>query len=187
MSSAATIDPLGVVGPGSFPASRPTTLVVGLGNPILADDGVGWRVVDALEARLAADADRTTAGRIELDRAAVGGLALMERLVGYERAILADAILDGTPVGTVSARPLGRVVTGQAGHLDSAHDASLVEALTAGRALGAPLPTAIDVVGVAVAEVDVFGDRLSPAVAAAVDPAVEAILALLDGGAVGAP
>ena len=31
---------------------RATTLVLGLGNPILGDDGVGWRVLDELQARL---------------------------------------------------------------------------------------------------------------------------------------
>lgn len=66
-----------------------------------------------------------------------------------------------------------------AGHLDSAHDVSLPEALTAGRALGAQLPTDITVVCVAVQRGDRFGERLSPEVAAALQVAVENVLAVL--------
>jgi hydrogenase maturation protease len=161
-------------------ADRPTTLIVGLGNPILGDDGVGWWVVDALEQRLVHDERaRRAAGEIELDRVAVGGLSLMERLVGYDRVILVDAILGGAMPGTVSVGSLAEIVCRLAGHLDSAHDVSLPEALTAGRALGAQLPADITVVSVAVRSVDRFDERLSPPVAAALDVAVEDILAVL--------
>ncbi|MGZ6260732.1 MAG: hypothetical protein ACXWN5_07770, partial [Candidatus Limnocylindrales bacterium] len=67
MSSASAADPI---------------LVVGLGNPLLGDDAVGWRVVEALEARLETGADHDRVPSLELDRLAVGGLTLMERLVG---------------------------------------------------------------------------------------------------------
>lgn len=168
MSSGATTEP------------RPPTLVIGLGNPILGDDGVGWRVVDALERRLVrARLDRLAAGEVELDHLAVGGLRLMERLVGYDRVVLVDAVLASDRPGTITTAPLAEIVSRLHGHLDSAHDATLVEAISAGRALGAHLPDEVTVVGVAVERVDEFGERLSPAVTAAVAPAVEAILAVL--------
>lgn len=164
---------------------RPT-LVIGLGNPILGDDGVGWRIVEALEDRLAVDGDaRRTAGDIELDRVAVGGLSLMERLVGYDRVVLVDAILGEVVPGTLTAGSLAETACRLAGHLDSAHDAPLTQALAAGRALGAHLPDDIMVVGVGVRQVDVFDERLSPPVAAAVDPAVDAILGALGRRAAG--
>ena len=153
------------------------TLVVGLGNPILGDDGIGWWVVDALEARLATDERaRGMAGDLELDRVAVGGLSLMERLVGYERVLLVDAILGGEMPGTVSVGALAETVCHLAGHLDSAHDVSLPEALSTGRALGARLPDDITVVSVAVRDVDHFGEHLSPDVAGAVEVAVARVL-----------
>jgi hydrogenase maturation protease len=161
-------------------AEHATTLVIGLGNPILGDDGVGWWVVDALEDRLASDESaRRAAGDIELDRVAVGGLSLMERLIGYDRVVLVDAILGGGMPGTVSVGSLAETVCHLAGHLDSAHDVSLPEALSAGRALGAQLPADITVVSVAVRSVDQFDERLSPEVAAALHVAVEDILAVL--------
>ncbi|HEX5147966.1 MAG TPA: hydrogenase maturation protease [Candidatus Limnocylindrales bacterium] len=168
MSSGATAEP------------NPTTLVVGLGNPILGDDGVGWRVVEALGDRLADDAARRAAGDVELDRVAVGGLSLMERLVGYDRVVLVDAVLGADRPGTVSIGSLAETTCRLAGHLDSAHDVPLTEALSAGRALGAHLPDDITVIGVAVRRVDVFDEALSPEVGAALDTAVDGILTVLD-------
>ncbi|HEX7950502.1 MAG TPA: hydrogenase maturation protease [Candidatus Limnocylindrales bacterium] len=160
---------------------RRPTLVVGLGNPILGDDGVGWRIVDALETRLAGDhLARGVRADVELDRVALGGLSLMERLVGYDRVILVDALLGPAIEGTLTVGSLAETAFRLAGHLDSAHDAPLTEALAAGRALGAHLPEDITVVGVAVRRVDVFDERLSAPVAGAVGPAVSAILAQLD-------
>ena len=165
---------------GATAERRSTTLVVGLGNPILGDDGVGWRVVEALEVRLGDDgAIRDAAGEVELDCAAVGGLSLMERLVGYGRVVLVDAVLDDDVPGTVTVAPLAETECRRAGHLDAAHDVTLTEALGAGRVLGADLPDDISVVGIAVVRVDRFGERLSPEVAAAVGFAVDAVLAVL--------
>ena len=137
---------------------------MGLGNPILGDDGVGWRVIDELDrpGRL----DRTAAS---LQQACVGGVSLMEILVGYRRAIIVDAIIDPDAApGSVWCRPLAEVETRIASHLDSTHDAPLPAALAAGRAMGAELPTDIDVVGIVIERGDVFGEDLSDVVEAAV-------------------
>lgn len=161
-------------------ADRGPVLVLGLGNPILGDDGVGWHVIDALERRLARDtAVGERIGQFELERLAVGGLVLMERMVGYRCAVLVDALLVGGPPGTLSVGPLNEVGCREAGHLDSAHDVPLTLALSAGRALGAQLPSDVMVVGIAVDVIDQFGDSLSPAVAAAVEPAVDAVIGIL--------
>ena len=144
------------------------TLVVGLGNPILGDDGVGWRVIDELDRLDHADAS--------LQQACVGGVGLMEILVGYRRAIIVDAIIDpGATPGSVWCRPLGEVETRIASHLDSTHDAPLPAALEAGRAMGAELPTDIDVVGIVIERSDVFGEDLSDVVEAAIPVAAAAV------------
>ena len=156
------------------------TLVVGLGNPILGDDGIGWRIADALERALAADpALRLAVGPLEIDRLAVGGLRLMERLVGYERVVLIDAVLDGGPPGALHCGALSEVDGRTAGHLDSAHDTTLSSALTMGSTLGAHLPRELTVVTVSAGRVNEFDEALTPAVGAAVRPAVERIVELL--------
>ena len=163
---------------------RPTpTLVVGLGNPILGDDGVGWKVIDELESRVG---DAARIGAVELDRMSVGGLTLMERLVGYERAIIVDAVLGPDRLGTVRTLPLQAATARPGSHLDSAHDASLAEAIEAGRALGARLPDDVTVVGIAVRRVDEFDEHLSPSVAGAVAMAADTVVRLLAGRPEGA-
>lgn len=162
--------------------SAPPILVVGLGNPLLGDDAVGWHVVEEVERRLGSAA--IDARAVELDRLAVGGLALMERLVGYERVVLVDALAAGTgPPGAVSVGRLEELGTREASHLDNAHDATLPVALAAGRALGADLPDDILVVGIETGRVDLFADGLTDDVAAVVGPAADAVVSLIRGSA----
>ena len=166
-----------------------TTIVVGLGNPILGDDGAGWLVADAVEAALAGaggteqGAGLEPVGRVVVvERLAVGGLTLMEHLIGFRRAILVDAVVTGAdPPGTIRRLPLEALPTGEAGHLDSAHDATLRTALDAGRALGADMPIDLEIVTIEAATVLEIGETLTPAVAAAVPRATDLVLRLLAG------
>ena len=157
-------------------------LVLGVGNPILGDDGVGWRVAAAVGERL--DTAPPGGARVEVDCVAVGGLSLMERLLGYDRAILVDAFHgSGDPPGTLRVRRLAEVPGRETSHLDSAHDVSLRVALEAGRALGADLPERVVVVSVEAARVDTFGERLTADVDAAVPGAVRVVERLMARGA----
>ena len=163
----------------------PATLVVGLGNPILGDDAVGWRIVDAFDERLSADAGlRAAIGPVEVDRLAVGGLSLMERLVGYDRVLIADAAIDGRPAGSIWSGGSEELVRRSAEHVDSAHDVTLGRAIDLASALGAEVPTDIRVVTVTVARIGEFAEALTPAVESAVEPAVDAIIDALVGGTI---
>jgi hydrogenase maturation protease len=168
--------------------TEPRTLVLGLGNPILRDDGAGWRVVAEVESGLRsngfsrsgmAEAITTKREEIEFDCAALGGLALMERLIGYERVVLVDAIQTrgGTP-GAVYRLTLDDLPTL---HVNAAHDATLKAAMELGRRLGAQLPAAPDIAIVAIEAEDVldFGEGLSPAIEAAVPGAVSIVMGIL--------
>jgi hydrogenase maturation protease len=156
-------------------------IVVGLGNPVLGDDGVGWRVADAVETAIR---DRIAEGRsigpLEVEHLAVGGLRLMEFLTGFDVAILVDAAeLPDRPAGEVRTWLLEELNSRGTGHLDSAHDVSLAGALEIGRRLGARLPSSIRVVTVQIVHSDEFGETLSPAVEAAVPVATSEIVRLL--------
>jgi hydrogenase maturation protease len=160
---------------------RPRTIVIGLGNPLLGDDGVGWRVADEVEKLLGAGWDPGEPGHaVEVQRLGVGGLRLMECLTGYDHAIVVDAAeLPDRPLGEVRTCPLAELDDSAAGHIDSPHDASLLTALTLGRRLGASLPDRIDAVTIQVRLTDVFSEDLSTEVAAAVPVAVAAVMNLL--------
>lgn len=146
------------------------TLVLGLGNPLLGDDGVGWRVAERVRDQIA---DST----IEIDFHAGGGLSLMERLIGYDRAIIVDAINTGrAPPGKVSYFRLEDLPNDTASHLASAHETNLPTAIEVGRRMGAALPHRIEIVAIEAQAVYDFSETLSPAIAAAVPRAVQLVL-----------
>ena len=154
----------------------PKTLVLGLGNPILTDDGVGIHVVRAAAACYA------PANSVTFAEASVGGLRLLDALAGYERVILIDAIQTrgGRPgdVYRLAASDLPASL-----HSGSTHDLSLLAALDLGRRLGMALPADGDLtlLAVEVEDVLIFGERCTPAVAQAIPRAVKAVLAELNG------
>lgn len=71
-----------------------SVLVLGLGNILLGDDGLGVAAVGALEARY------TVPQSVRVVDGGTLGLALLDELAGAENAILVDAILTGAPPGT---------------------------------------------------------------------------------------
>jgi hydrogenase maturation protease len=150
------------------------TLVLGLGNPLLTDDGVGLRVARELRALLAARPE------VDVGEDYHGGLRLMERMIGYERAVVVDAIRTGGTAGTVRSLALDELPTR---HGASAHDADLSTALELGRRAGVHLPErrSVLLVGIEAADVTTFGERCTAEVEAAVPRAVEAVLAALAG------
>ncbi len=153
---------------------RMSTLVIGLGNPILGDDGVGIYAARLLKHVLPPHA------AVDVLEMAVGGLELMEAMIGYRRVILLDALW--TPNGQV-----GQVVEFHAGHLPetmhstSAHDADLPTALRVGRQLGAHLPADEDIhiIAVKARRVLTFSQMLTPAIAEAIPKVVQRVLDLL--------
>jgi hydrogenase maturation protease len=147
------------------------TILLGLGNPILGDDAAGWRVVEALRDFLPDE--------MAADTLAGGGLSVMERLEGFDRAVIVDTIQTGqAPKGQVVVMPLEALPNPLTGHLSSAHETNLLTALQAGRALGIHLPQQITVVGIETQAVYDFGDKLSAEIEAAVPAAIQAILTL---------
>jgi hydrogenase maturation protease len=150
------------------------TLVVGLGNPILGDDGIGWQIAQELQQIKKIPSDVT------IECLAIGGISLMEALIDYDRAILIDAIVTRqVPVGRVNNYKLDDLPNLTSGHMGSAHDTSLINALHLGQSLGAHLPEDISVVTVESHKVYEFSEKLTPAVAAAVPEAIRIIMALL--------
>jgi hydrogenase maturation protease len=157
-----------------LPASS-SIIIIGLGNPILGDDGFGWVVTQELESQIA-----SLNLNPEIEYASLGGLSLMERLVGYDTAILIDTIhLGQTVPGTLYSFPFTELPDYSAGHTASSHDTTLKAAIQMGRSLGAHLPEVIWVVGVESESNFDFSDELSPIIADAVPGAVQIVIDLL--------
>ncbi len=148
-------------------------LVIGLGNPILGDDGVGWVVAEEVRKHLPPESP------VDVDCLSLGGISLMERLIGYQRAILIDAFISDQEEGTILVSKLEELPNYSAFHLTSAHDMSLQNALEMGRRLGADLPAEITVVGVSASHVYDFSEELSPPVQTAVPKMTVIVVELL--------
>ena len=149
------------------------TLIIGLGNPLVTDDSVGLRVVEQLKPLLADRSD------VEVSEDYWGGLRLMERMIGFDRAIVVDAIQTGALPGTIHLLTPEGIATQRSA---SAHDVNLSTALEFGRRAGARLPEngRIRLVGIEAADTLTFGEQCTPLVGAAVPRAVEAVLKALD-------
>jgi len=75
-------------------AEKPRVLILGIGNILMGDEGVGVHVVNSLEkAALPADVDVLDGG--------VGSFLLLEPMQSAERVILVDATIDGQKTGSV--------------------------------------------------------------------------------------
>jgi hydrogenase maturation protease len=149
------------------------TIVIGLGNPILGDDGVGWKVAEEVKKQLTPDLS------VQVDFLSLGGLSLMEHLIGYERAILIDAITSDQEIGSVVVSDLNGMPDYSAFHITSAHDTSLQNALELGKSMGARLPKEVTVIGIATSQIYDFSETLSPAVEQAVSKATNIVINLL--------
>lgn len=160
------------------------TIVVGLGNPILGDDGVGWKVAEEVRRQLTSPSlpvllPLREGDCVEVERLSLGGISLMEHLIGYERAILIDAFNLDEPLGSILILMLDELPDYSAFHVTSAHDTSLQQALELGRSMGAQLPRVVTVIGIATKHIYDFGEELSPPVAEAVPQAAQIVLNLL--------
>jgi len=149
-----------------------------MGNPQLSDDGVGLAVAMAVAERLK---DRMTLTVTELN---TGGIRLMEAMAGFKRAVVVDAMLSGAPPGAVQRFDPKDFVTTK--NTFSSHDTDFATAYDLGRMAGVPLPEQVSFGGVEAREFDLFGERFTAEVAAAVPVAVERIVAQItewEGGA----
>ena len=129
------------------------TLILGLGNPILTDDGVGIEVVRALKPRV-------NDSQVTLHESSLGGLNLLDILVGYDQAIIVDAIQtrDGT---TGDVYHLRSDDFEPCLHVSCAHDVDFATALELGRKIGLRLPRDITIVAVEVQDTCKQGSKSS--------------------------
>ena len=157
----------------------PKTIIIGLGNPILGDDGVGWKVAQEVEETIEMGKSHFGNG-IEIEYSSLGGLSLMERMVGFQRVILIDSMhTDEHPIGSVRTFPLNALANPMDGHSASAHDTSLRLALETAEEMGVSVPRSVEVVAIESNQVFDFSENLSPAVAAAIPLATQCVINLL--------
>jgi hydrogenase maturation protease len=153
-------------------------LVIGVGNPLMSDDGVGQRLLEALAAR------HSALDGVEFVDGGTLGLMLLPRVERCNALLALDA-------ANLGGRP-GELRTFEGGSFDefvrlprcSVHELGLRDLLDAARLTGA-LPARRALVGVQPERLG-WGMELSPSVAAALPAALEAAAGILQGWVAGA-
>jgi len=143
------------------------TLVLGLGNILLQDEGVGVRAVERLQHHpdLPADVEVLDGGTL--------GLELLSRFEGVERLIVVDAVDAAAPPGAL-LRFADEEIPASRGPIMSPHQVGLPQLMALARMQGI-LPASVVLWGMQVQQIR-MGLDLSPPVAARVDALVQAVV-----------
>jgi hydrogenase maturation protease len=144
------------------------TLVLGLGNPILSDDGVGIRVAHEVSNRLKNP-------QVTVSETSAAGLSLLDSIVGYDKVIIIDAIQ--TEKG--QAGQIYRMKTEDFSltkRLSSPHQVNLATALELGKMLGLAVPEKITVFAVEAKDITNFSEKCTPEVEKAIPEVVRMVL-----------
>jgi hydrogenase maturation protease len=144
--------------------------VIGIGNVLTGDDGVGPYVARVLDAGWEHP-------EVEVIDAGTPGLDLTTILAGREAAVLVDAVKAAGAPGALRTYDKATLLSRPPAMALSPHEPGVREALLNAEFLGAA-PATVTLVGVIPATVE-LGCRLSPAVQAAVPAAIEAVLEAL--------
>ena len=149
------------------PNKPPKTALVGLGNPAHGDDGIGPVVARQVYDLLRGQAD------LDLLEHAASGYRLAERLVGYQRAVIVDALTDAqAEVGTVTQV---EIQEHSADSFLSFHTAGFHDILTLARVVGLEVPRAIVMYGIVIRQPESFSENLSAELTARLPEIVQAV------------
>jgi hydrogenase maturation protease len=119
--------------------SAPSTLILGIGNVLMGDEGVGVHVVRELERMGVPE-------RVECLDGGTGSFLLLEPMQLASRVILIDATIDGKPAGSV--RKLKPKFSSDYPKTLTAHDIGLKDLLDAAYLSGAPLDVTLFAVSI---------------------------------------
>ena len=141
--------------------------MAGLGNPLMQDEGVGVRVLNALWN----EAERFP--RVEFEDLGAGGLSLLHAARRYDTLIVIDCARMGEEPGTLRRFEPDEVSTTKEMSGRSVHEADILQVLELAR-LTEDAPRQVVVFGIE-PETVAFGEGLSPALQEKLDEYVAAV------------
>lgn len=143
--------------------------VIGIGNPLASDDGVGVHIArELLKNRLPKN--------VEVIEAESPGPSILELVAGAEKIILIDAAIGNGKPGTIHKLSLDDLRTGRR-RLRSLHEISLLDLLEVGRLTDPEsFPGKLVILGIEVANIMRYREGLSDPVRNSIPAAVEAVM-----------
>jgi hydrogenase maturation protease len=149
------------------PPSRQRVTILGIGNILLTDEGVGVRVVERL------DRDFQFADNVQLVDGGVLGMRLMGIVSDTDVLIVVDAVRNRKPPGTLY-RLQGDQVPRRVLSKQSMHQQDLPEVLTLCHAIGETPETII--IGIEPEDITSMGIEMTPTIGARVDDLVSMVI-----------
>ncbi|BAI60446.1 putative F420-nonreducing hydrogenase subunit D [Methanocella paludicola SANAE] len=143
-------------------------VVLGCGNTLMGDDGVGIRVIERLQGMKLPE-------NVEVIEAGVGGMSILSWIEGADKAVIVDAVQTGNePPGTVYEFTDKELPPSDMFML-SLHDLNLVDTINVGRVVQ-KMPEDIVIIGVEVKRVAEFTKELTPEVEGAIPEVLDLVL-----------
>jgi hydrogenase maturation protease len=148
------------------------TLVLGIGNPILSDDGAGIKVAHEVGGKL-------NDPQVTVAETSAAGLSLLDSIVGYDKVIIIDAIqTEKGRAGQIYR--MGIEDFSLTKHFSSPHQINLATALELGKMLNLAMPQEITVFAVEAKDITSFSEKCTPEVEQAIPEVVKMVLQELD-------
>jgi len=142
------------------------TLVLGLGNTILSDDGVGIRIAQGIKKKCK---------NIDIFEASAAGFRVIDEIIGYEKLILIDSIkTEKAEPGTLHKYSLNEFKKTR--HQAQPHDISLFEAFEIIKQHGDKLPSIIEIYAVEVTDTSTLSEKCTSRVEAAIPEIIRKII-----------
>jgi hydrogenase maturation protease len=147
------------------------TLVLGIGNEILSDDGIGPRLVRDLS-------EMIDDPYVNFKTAFCGGLEIMEYIRDYEKVIIIDSIYTrkGKPGNVYCFTPSDFRETS---NLSNLHDVNFITALHLGDILELNIPSDLHIIAVEIIEDREFSEKLTPLLSMRYPEILEEVTALI--------
>ncbi|MFQ6037552.1 MAG: hydrogenase maturation protease [Candidatus Aminicenantales bacterium] len=154
------------------------TLVLGLGNDLYGDDGVGLHVIRWIEEqRKAGEAFFAEKNDVHFEGCSLSGLSLLDVITGYERLVLIDTLKkrDPTPgkIHILSEKDL-RHIPGP-----SPHYVSVPQTIEIGKNIGLKVPNRITIIAVEAKNMYRLGEGLTPEMKKAIPEIIQTLKKLL--------
>jgi hydrogenase maturation protease len=149
---------------------RAPVRILGCGSPLMGNDGVGIKVIEALHKTELKDLED-----LDIEDAGVCGLDLLNLLDGARKVIIVDAILADSPPGSVHLIEGKDLLSGTEFHpLVSVHDLTITDVLKIGEQVQ-ELPEIV-IIGIEIGSIVTEATQeISPDVLKGVDKAIQVI------------
>jgi len=150
-----------------------SVLILGMGNKLFGDDGVGIVIAEKLKGLLS---DRKS---VTVKTTNWGGFRVIDLLSGFDRAIIIDAFqTNSQPPGCISKYDYNEII--HSVRMISFHDINFATAVEFAKQMDIPMPESITIYGIEIINTNEFSEELTKEVEASVDKCVPIIMNELD-------